>query len=168
MANRILIVTANPADAKTLEDVIRKARDGPFDTEGVTRLDDALKRLRAGGIDAMLVDMSLPDSQGIKTFDKLFAAAPQTPILTLSAEEDEMLAREAVQRGSQGYLSKGHFGSYLIPQSLRNVIQRKAVEETLYLEKARAEITLNSISDAVIGTDKIGRASCRERVYGRV
>ena len=156
MANRILIITGDAADAKTLEDVLRKAKDGPFDIEWVTRLADGLERLRAGGIDAILVDLSLPDSQGIETFGKLFAAAPQTPVLTLSAEEDEALATEAVQRGSQGYLSKGHFGSYLVPQSLRNVIQRKAVEETLYLEKARAEITLNSISDAVISTDMAG------------
>jgi diguanylate cyclase (GGDEF)-like protein/PAS domain S-box-containing protein len=156
MTNRILIITGDSADAKILEDVLRKAKDGPFDIEWVTRLSDALKRLSAGGIDAMLVDLSLPDSQGIETFDKLFAAAPQTPVLTLSAVEDEALATEAVQRGSQGYLSKGHFGSYLVPQSLRNIIQRKAVEETLYLEKARAEITLNSIGDAVIGTDLSG------------
>jgi diguanylate cyclase (GGDEF)-like protein/PAS domain S-box-containing protein len=156
MANRILIITGDATDAKILEGVLRKAKDGPFDIEWVTRLTDALEHLSAGGIDAILVDLSLSDSQGIETFDKLFAAAPQTPILTLSAEEDEALAMEAVQRGSQGYLSKGHFGSYLVPQSLRNVIQRKAVEEMLYLEKARAEITLNSISDAVIGTDMSG------------
>jgi diguanylate cyclase (GGDEF)-like protein/PAS domain S-box-containing protein len=156
MANRILIITGEATDAKTLEDVLRKAKDGPFDIKWVTRLTNALARLRAGGIDAILVDLSLSDSQGIATFDKLFGAAPQTPILTLSAEEDEALAMEAVQRGSQGYLSKGHFGSYLVPQSLRSVIQRKAVEDMLYLEKARAEITLNSISDAVIGTDMSG------------
>ena len=156
MANQILIITADATDAKTLEDTLHKAKDGPFNIEWVTRLTDGLERLRAGGIDAILVDLSLPDSQGIETFDSLFSATPQTPILTLSAEEDEALAKEAVQRGSQGYLSKGHFGSYLVPQSLRNIIQRKAVEETLYLEKARAEITLNSISDAVIGTDMSG------------
>lgn len=133
MTNRILIIMGDATDAKTLEDVLRKAKDGPFDIEWVARLSDALERLRAGGIDAILVDMSLPDSRGIETFDQLFAAAPQTPILTLSAEEDEALATEAVQRGSQGFLSKGHFGSYLVPQSLRNIIQRKAVEETLYM-----------------------------------
>ena len=78
------------------------------------------------------------------------------PVLTLSAEEDEALAMQAVERGSQGYLSKGHFGSYLVPQSLRNIIQRKAVEAKLHVANARAEITLDSISDAVIGTDLSG------------
>ena len=156
MANRVLIVTADTADARTLEDVLAKAKDGPYNVEWVGRLSDALERLHVGGIDAILADLSLPDSQGIETFDKLFAVAPHTPIMTLSAQEDEALATEAVQRGAQGYLSKGHFASYLVPQSLRNIIRRKAVEETLFIEKERAEITLNSISDAVIGTDMSG------------
>ena len=156
MTNRVLIVTADPDDARALELALRKAKDGPFDIEWAARLSDALARLRAGGIDAILADLSLPDSQGIETFDQLFATNPQTPILTLSAVEDDSLATEAVQRGAQGALSKGHFGSSLVPQSLRNIIQRKAVEESLYLEKTRAEITLNSISDAVIGTDMSG------------
>ncbi len=156
MTNRVLIVTADPDDARALELALRKAKDGPFDIEWAARLSDALARLRAGGIDAILADLSLPDSQGIETFDQLFATNPQTPILTLSAVEDDALATEAVQRGAQGALSKGHFGSSLVPQSLRNIIQRKAVEESLYLEKTRAEITLNSISDAVIGTDMSG------------
>jgi len=156
VTNRVLIVTADPADASTLERVLGRAKDGPFAIEWVGRLLDALERLRAGGIDAILADLSLPDSQGIETFDQLFDVTPQTPILTLSAVEDDALATEAVQRGAQGTLSKGHFGSSLVPQSLRNIIQRKAVEESLYLEKTRAEITLNSISDAVVGTDMLG------------
>lgn len=156
MANRILIITADAEDAATLQNVLNKAKDGPFILEWQQSLADALARLKTGCIDAILTDLSLPDSQGIETFDQLFACAPQTPIMTLSEVDDEELAVEAVERGAQGYLSKGHFGSYLVPQSLRNIIQRKAVEESVFLEKARAEITLNSISDAVIGTDMTG------------
>jgi diguanylate cyclase (GGDEF)-like protein/PAS domain S-box-containing protein len=156
MANHVLIITSDATDAKALKDVLGEAKDSSFDIEWVTRLYDGLERLRAGGIDAILVDLSLPDSQGIATFDKLFAIAPQTPIMTLSMTNNVMLASEAVQRGAQGYLSKDHFSNNLVPQSLRNIIQRKAVEESLFIEKNRAEITLNSISDAVIGTDMSG------------
>ena len=156
MPKLVLIITGDAGDAKTLQQVLAEASDGPFAIEWVTQLSDALTRLRAGGIDAILADMSLRDSQGIGTFDQLFALAPHTPIMTLNAQDDEALAIEAVQRGSQGYLSKGHFCSYLVPQSLRNIIQRKAVEEATFIDKARAEITLNSISDAVVGTDMAG------------
>ncbi|HCE10059.1 MAG TPA: two-component system response regulator [Oxalobacteraceae bacterium] len=156
MPKLVLIITGDAGDAKTLQQVLAEASDGPFAIEWVTQLSDALTRLRAGGIDAILADMWLRDSRGIGTFDQLFALAPHTPIMTLNAQDDEALAIEAVQRGSQGYLSKGHFCSYLVPQSLRNIIQRKAVEEAIFIDKARAEITLNSISDAVVGTDMAG------------
>lgn len=156
MGNRVLIITGDSADANALIAVLGKSSESPLTVEWVTRLSDAVERLRAGGVDAILVDLSLPDCQGIETFDALFAVAPHTPILTLSAADDSTLATEAVQRGSQGYLTKGHYGSELVPQSLRNTIQRKAVEGALFVERARAEITLNSISDAVISTDLAG------------
>lgn len=156
MANQVLLITSDASDAKSLKDLLGQAKDGSFDIEWVVRLSDGLERLRTGGIDAILVDLSLPDSQGIATFDELFSIAPQTPIWTLSAADNAMLATETVQRGAQGYLSKDHLSNDLVPQSLRNIIQRKAVEESLFIEKNRAEITLNSISDAVIGTDMSG------------
>lgn len=160
MANRILIITDKAADAAMLESGLRKAKDGPYEIVLVTTLGAALASLKKGDIDAILVDLCLPDSDGIATFDALYAAVPHTPILTLCDADnatEENLATQAVAAGSQGYLSKGHFASYLLPQSLRSVIQRKAVEEQVYIEKARAEITLNSISDAVIGTDMAGK-----------
>jgi diguanylate cyclase (GGDEF)-like protein/PAS domain S-box-containing protein len=151
--HKILVVTHSAEDAGILKTVLSGARDGPFAVESMTQLVDALERLRTGGIGAILVDLSLPDSEGIATFDQLFAAAPHIPILILSAVEEEPLAVEAVQRGAQGYLSKGYFKSSLVPQALSSVIQRKAVEEALFKEKTRAEIALNSIGDAVICTD---------------
>ncbi|HZX15861.1 MAG TPA: EAL domain-containing protein [Pseudomonas sp.] len=159
MANRVLIITGNTDDAATLEDVLNRAQDGPFLIEWVTSLARALERLethRKEPIDAIMVDLDLPDSQGMDTFDQLFALASSIPILTLSALEDDQQTWDAIQRGAQGCLSKGHFSSYLVPQSLRNIIQRKAVEEALFVEKARALLTLNSISDAVISTDLQG------------
>ncbi|PRC91419.1 putative bifunctional diguanylate cyclase/phosphodiesterase [Solimicrobium silvestre] len=156
MKNRILILTYNSIDANILKSALLNTRDGPFYTECLSRLDAGLERLSLGGIDIVLVDLSLADSSGINTFNQLFNRIPHTPILILSAYEEEPLAIEAVQLGAQGYLSKGFFASSLIPQSLRSVIQRKNVEEALYKERSRAEITLNSISDAVICTDQLG------------
>jgi diguanylate cyclase (GGDEF)-like protein/PAS domain S-box-containing protein len=156
MANRILLVTGHAADANTLKRVLDEARDGPFETAWVTHLALAVQRLQRNDIDAILLDMALPDSSGIASFDRLFAIASHTPIMTLSDDEQEPLAIEAVQRGAQGFLTKGHFASYLVPQALRNIIQRKAVEEAFYREKTRAEIALNSIGDAVLCSDMAG------------
>jgi diguanylate cyclase (GGDEF)-like protein/PAS domain S-box-containing protein len=156
MVNLVLIVSDAASDVAALQEALHKAHDGPYEVVWLRHLAEALERLRQDDVDVILIDLGLPDSQGIDTFDQVYAATPHIPILTLSTLEDEVLGVEAVQRGAQGYLSKGYFSSYLVPQSLRNVIQRKAVEQNLFIEKERATITLDSISDAVIGTDLHG------------
>lgn len=157
MMNHVLIITGDVSDTKNL--VAALAKDRTFSMESVTNLTEGLKRLNKSGIDAILLDLALSDSQGIDTFDTLFAVAQHTPIMILDTTDDEPLTSEALQRGAQGYLSKNNFDSNLVPQTLRNIIQRKIVEESFFIEKARAEITLNSISDAVIATDISGRVS---------
>ena len=156
MGDRVLIITGNSSDAKTLANVLGNAGNDAFAVESVIRLSEGVKRLRAGGIDAVMVDLLLPDSQGIGTLDKLFAVVPHTPIMVLGAVDDKPLTSRVVRHGAQGYLSRDHFQSYLVPQLLHNSIERKIIEEKFFVEKTRAGITLNSISDAVIGTDMSG------------
>ena len=156
MKSQVLILTRCHVDADILFSVLGKTRDGPFVAVWLTHLAAGLQRLEAGDIDLILVDLTLADSSGINTFRQLYTLAPHIPILVLSAQEEEAAAMEAVQGGAQGYLSKGYFSNNLIPQSLRSVIQRKKIEELLFKERSRAEITLNSISDAVICTDNLG------------
>lgn len=157
--NTILIITDNDTDAKLLHDVLTQANEDAFNIEWVKHLSSGLERLRAGAVDAILVDLSLPDSQGIATLDKLFAVSSQIPIIPLCTTNNEMLTAEMMQRGVQAYLSKEHLDSNLVPQSLRNIILRKAAEALLYIEKRRTEITLSFISDAVIYTDVAGKVS---------
>jgi len=157
MVKRILVVTPVIADALALQEVLLKARDGYYETVFADSLSGAIEHLqdKSKPIDIILLDCFLPDSKGIGSFQHLFAIVPKIPILTI-CDTDHALAIEAVDLGAQGFLTRGHFSSYLVPQSLRNIIQRKALEDAAYLEKARAEITLNSISDAVIATDVNG------------
>lgn len=156
MAHRVLIITGDTMDAAALESALGTARTAQVDVERLSLLAEGVGRLRAGGVDAVIADLSLPDSQSIETFDTLFAVAQHTPILILSSADDEPLTATSVQRGAQGYLPRSNLASHLVPQSLHTLIQRRTVEESFFLEKARAEITLNSISDAVIGTDMAG------------
>jgi diguanylate cyclase (GGDEF)-like protein/PAS domain S-box-containing protein len=157
VANRVLIISPIVDEVRTLEHVLGTAHDGPFDVESAATLGEGIRRMQEGGIDAVLVDLKLPDSQGLATFDQLYAALRHMPILTMCDLDDEEDAKEAVRRGAQGWLSKGYFGNYLVPQALRNIIERKKVEQGLYVARARAEITLNSIADAVISADMDGR-----------
>jgi diguanylate cyclase (GGDEF)-like protein/PAS domain S-box-containing protein len=151
----ILLIENDPAAANKIRAALAAAGDASFAVEWVRQLSEGLERLSKRGIDAVLLELSLPDSHGIETFDKLFSAAPDVPILVLG-NGNEALAKEAVGRGAQDYLLAGHLDSYSLPRALRNAIERKAVEDALYVEKERAVVTLNSIGDAVLCTDISG------------
>ncbi|RJG03879.1 putative bifunctional diguanylate cyclase/phosphodiesterase [Noviherbaspirillum sedimenti] len=157
MSNLVLIVSDRAEEAEALRNVLPQAIDGPFDIEWVRTLARAMQRLTGDGIDIVLMDFFLPDSKGMRTFDQLFEAAAPVPIMTLVTEGEMDLAQEAVQRGAQGYILKGHFRNALLPQALRNTIHRKQVEDALFIEKERAAVTLDSIVDGVISTDSEGR-----------
>src|SRR5437016_1915513 len=155
LSPKILLIQNDPAGADKIRVALAATGSGSFDVEWVRQLSQGLARLSKGGIDALLLELSLPDSHGIETFDKLFSAAPGVPILVLD-NGNEALAKEAVGHGAQDYLLAGHLDSYSLPRALRNAIERKAVEDALYVEKERAVVTLNSIGDAVLCTDISG------------
>ena len=159
MKDNILLIGDDPAAADLIKEALSDARDGLFDFEWVRQLSDGLERLSKGGIGAVLLDLFLPDSQGIETFEKLFLAAPHIPILILSDLDHEDIASLAVKQGAQDYLLKSHLDSYWLPRALRYVIGRKAAEEALFAERERAQVTLNSIGDAVLSTDIEGNVT---------
>ena len=156
LSPKILLIESDAVAAKEIRAALASAASGTFDVEWVGQLSEGLARLRKGGIDAVLLSLSLPDSQGIETFDKVFIAAPDVPILILGGNVSEALAKEAVQRGAQDYLLPDHL-DYSLPRALRNAIERKSVEDALFVEKERAVVTLNSIGDAVLCTDISGK-----------
>jgi CheY-like chemotaxis protein len=83
VANRVLIISAIAADIRSLELALNDARDGPFDVESAASLAAGMKRICKGGIDAILLDLTLPDSAGLSSFDQCHRAARHTPILPL-------------------------------------------------------------------------------------
>src|ERR1700732_3372500 len=153
---KVLLIENDPVAGDEICAALKDASSGSFEVERARQLSEGLSRLSKRGIDAVLPELVLPDSEGIETFDKLFTAAPDIPILILGGDANEALAKQAVARGAQDYLLPGHLDSYSLPRALRNAIERKAVEDALYIEKERAVVTLNSIGDAVLCTDISG------------
>jgi diguanylate cyclase (GGDEF)-like protein/PAS domain S-box-containing protein len=145
---KILLIENDPCSADEIRAALDAAVDGLFDVEWVRQLSEGLTRLNKRGIDAILLNLSLPDSHGIRTFDRLFVAAPDIPILVLGADYNKALAKQTVGRGAQDRLN-----SHSLARALHKAIERKAVEDTLYVEKERALVALNSIGDAVVCTD---------------
>ncbi len=159
MSLNILLVLSAPAEARAVRRSLEDRRDGRFTVEWVSRCDDACNRMESQEskeIAAVVVDLALPDRQGIEAFDTLLRAARHVPILILSHLHDEAVARLAVERGAQDYLMEERLDGYSLPKALHNMLERSARAEALFLERERAQITLNSIGDAVISTDLAG------------
>src|SRR5580704_11650625 len=159
MSRNVLLVLSAPAEAKAVRRSLEDSRDGPFKVEWVSRCDDACNRLESEEreeIAAVVVDLALPDKQGIEAFAALFHAARHVPILILSHLHDEDIASLAVERGAQDYLMEERLDGYSLPKALHNMLERSAYAEALFLERERAQVTLNSIGDAVISTDLAG------------
>lgn len=157
MENRIVIVSSIADDIVALKSALDDAHEGPFYVESVSTLQAAVQEVRQGAIDVIIVDLTLPDGRGLACFDRLYEVARHTPILTLCDRGSENECREALRRGAQGWLSKDCFDKSLVPQLLRNIVERVKAEQDLYVAHARAEITLDSVEDAVISADRCGR-----------
>jgi diguanylate cyclase (GGDEF)-like protein/PAS domain S-box-containing protein len=164
----ILLIQDHLSDAKYVQEALDKSDGRLFRVDWVRHLAAGLERLaanldpeqqRENNIAAVLVDLSLPDSHGIETFNQIFRAAPQIPILILTAVEDEEVAKLAVQHGAQDYLLTTRIDAYLLPKTVRSMIERAIIAEALFEEKERAQVTLNSIGDAVICIDVTGKVT---------
>jgi signal transduction histidine kinase len=128
---KILLIEDNPGDARLIREMLAKVRGGTFGLEYANRLSTGLERLAEGGIDVILLDLSLPDSQGFDTFVRAQAQALGVPIVVLTGLTDEALAVQAVQKGAQDYLVKGHVDGYSLTRAIRYAIERKRTEEAL-------------------------------------
>jgi PAS domain S-box-containing protein len=143
---RVLLIEDNPGYSEVIRIMLERFGDTRFDVVGAQRLSDGLQRLKDEKIDVILIDLKLPDSQGIDTFEKVHAVAPGLPIIVLTVTDNDALALEAVQKGAQDYLVKERVDGKLLDHSIRYAIERKQAEEVLknhreYLEEQVIERT---------------------------
>jgi diguanylate cyclase (GGDEF)-like protein/PAS domain S-box-containing protein len=152
----LLIVEDNPGDALLLREMFNE--QGPDKTEltHAECMSEAEKHLSERAFDVILLDLGLPDAEGLDAVRRAHAAAPRVPLVVLTGLDDESLAAEALQEGAQDYLIKGQIDTRGLRRSLRYAMERKAIEEALFVEKERAQVTLNSIGDGVACTDISG------------
>mgnify|MGYP003382256509 CR=1 FL=1 len=141
---RVLLVEDDPGDAKLIQEALAGSAVSAFQVEWVTQLGAAIVRLGKAAIDVILLDLTLPDGQGIAAFEQILEAAPGALILVLSGASDEELARQAVQRGAHDYFSKACIDARWLPHALRYVMERKASQDALRASEER----FRAMSDA--------------------
>jgi diguanylate cyclase (GGDEF)-like protein/PAS domain S-box-containing protein len=155
MTNRrtLLLIDDDPGHARVFREALIDASDGPFEGEWITTLADCLPRLEKKGIWAIFLNLRLSGNEGLFAFDQVLHAAPGVPVLVLGGRRDKAIAIQALKRGAKDYLIEGHIDCYSLSRAIRNMLERETAEDALFTEKARAQVTLDSIGDAVISTN---------------
>jgi Flp pilus assembly CpaE family ATPase len=122
---KVLLVEDNPVSAQLAKAMLAHAADtSVFEIKTAGSLMDALDLLGNGGFDVILLDLSLPDSDGIGTLTTIRVHAPHVPVLVLTSSDNEALANSALQHGAQDYIVKGQFDGPSLARALRYAVTR--------------------------------------------
>ncbi len=149
----ILLIEDNPGDARLLRETLAGSDCARISLMHASDLRAGLERLATGGIDGVLLDLGLPDSEGLATLLKVRARCVDLPIIVLTGLDDQALAAKAVREGAQDYLVKGQVDGDLLCRSIRYAIERKRADKALReMEKqGRAQEKLASLGQVATG-----------------
>ena len=164
----VLLIENNCDGLRTVIDMFSHQGSYSFELTHVGCMDDAAQQLARHRFDAILLDLALPDTLGREAILQLRASAPRTSIVLLCNPDDEPFAIQEMQTEVQDYLIKGQIEPHEMMRALRNAVARRTIEDVLYSEKNRAQVTLDSIADAVICTDIQGNISYLNPVAERM
>ncbi len=154
---RVLLVEDNPGDARLIQELLKEAKGGEFETVVVPRLSEAMERLDREKFRLILLDLSLPDSHGIETFYKMTAHAPLIPLIVLSGLDDEALALQTVETGAQDYLVKGQVDPRILERAIRYAMKRVEAERALAEERNLLRSVIDNLLDSIYVKDAQGR-----------
>jgi len=127
----ILLIEDNPSDTVLIREMLKESPNPKFKFHNAERLQEGLKSLEENKIDIILLDLNLPDSYGLETFQETNKEVPDIPIVILTGFDDENTAIKAVKEDAQDYLIKGKVDSSLLSRSITYAIERKRIESEL-------------------------------------
>ena len=154
---KVLLVEDNPADARLVREMLKDAQR-PVTLTHASRLRDAIEHLRAQCFHAILLDLNLPDSEGMNTFLRARAEAAHAPIVVLTGLADEEVAARAVREGAQDYLVKAEVDGPLLYRSIRYAVERHASDEAIRRSEALyRSLVEGSIQGVMIHVDGVIR-----------
>ncbi len=150
MTNRclkVLLVEDDPGDAFLLRTLLTQAEQVTFDLACATRLSEGLTYLSEDTFDIMLLDLSLPDSVGLATIDKVRDYTHNVPIIVLTGLDDEEIAMQAVQAGAQDYLAKGDLDDNMLTRAICYAVERHRLQTALAQAQRQEEESLKRAND---------------------
>ncbi len=136
---KILLVEDNPGDVRLLQDILIGAQFNAYAMEDVAELEAASTLLSNQTFDVVLLDLGLPDSNGIATLNEVVALAPSIPVVVLTGDMSDDQAIELIRAGAQDYLTKGQLTSPLLRRAIEYSIERHRLNANLSDARREAE-----------------------------
>ena len=157
LSRKVLLIENDPTDARLIRGALADARGGPFEVDGSGRLRRALNGCTRKICAVFPPTSILPDSRD-RDARTCCSCATRCPVVVLCGLDDEDIGIcEGEQRGARDYLLKGYLDGCVFSRALHNMIERQGLEDALFIEKERAQVTLDSIDEAVLSTDLSGK-----------
>lgn len=167
---RVLVVEDNPADVRLLQEMLRQASVSDVHLFAAQTLQAGLDMLDAQNFDAALVDLSLPDADGLESLERLQSKAPHLPVIVITGRDDAEMAVQAVREGAQDYLIKGQGDGHLLVRAMRYASERKRTMEQLRRSELHFRSLLENALDIMTVVDQTGivryASPSTERVLG--
>lgn len=154
MSALVLLITRDGELTTRLTESLASGGGAALSIECVDRLSDATKRLKLNAdVKAVVMDWELPSTKGFETLLVLMGAVPHLPIIVLGNDADLVQQMNLVEHGAQDYMLKARLDAPTLTFMVHSAIARKSREGILFSDRERAQVTLNSIGDAVLSTD---------------
>jgi|GEM_PF-7018928 len=166
-AINVLTIEDNPGDLRLIQEMLGEYTHTVFNLSHAADLESGHRSLGSGDIDVLLLDLGLPDSQGLETLTKTLYLFPDVPLIILSGLEDETMAIEAVRQGAQDYLVKDEVTCSLLVRSISYAIERKRAELALRASENFARATIDGLPAHIAILDDQGIILAVNRAWRR-
>lgn len=146
----ILLVEDNPGDARLITTYLNHDNGRTFTIHLADRVSRAKQIVSEEAPDIILLDLGLPDSQGLDTLHQLLACCDSTPVIVMTGLDDEETALKAIHVGAQDYLPKGRFDEHLLVRTVRYAYERRQAETAIRVSEERYRRLFEQASEAVL------------------
>lgn len=160
----ILLIEDNPSDTVLIWEMLKESPNHEFKFHNSKRLQEGFKYLEKNDVDVLLLDLNLPDSHGLETYQKANKNAPNTPIIILTGLDDENMAVGAVKGEAQDYLIKGKVDNSLLSRSISYAIERKRIEIELKKYHGHLEELVDERTDELKKSNENLKKEIRARI----